>query len=165
MNIFKAVADTIRTFTVNAESHSGKTIELRADITGVCTSGNKIILFVDGQQKEILVGDIKIEIQGDVQTIEAVAGDVAARNVGSIKATHGDVTCGDVVHGDVATTNGNVDCGNIAGNVKTTNGNIDCGNIAGNVQTVSGDVTAKGTVSKNISTVSGDVNIGGKTKR
>jgi len=91
----------------------------------VSISNGRVV--IDGvMQDGELVGDINIEVYGDVKSLETTCGNVTARNVGNISTTSGDVKCGDV-----------------SGNIQTTSGDVECGNIGGNVKTSSGDITAK----------------------
>lgn len=87
--------------------------------------GNKVI--VDGKDVTPDAKDIKIEIAGNVDRLEAdccnsiaVTGDA-----GSVKTQSGDVTIGGHVSGSVQTMSGDVDCGGpIGGSVATMSGDI-----------------------------------------
>lgn len=74
----------------------------------------------DGQ----LVGDVKIDVHGDVVSMNSESGDVTVTgSCGSVQTMSGDVKCGDV-----------------SGNVKTMSGDVICGAIGGGVSTMSGDI-------------------------
>jgi hypothetical protein len=79
---------------------------------------------IDGKdQYGDLVGDINIEVHGDVESIENSSGQVTAVKVGSISTASGDVECGDV-SGSVSTMSGDVGCGFVSGSVSTMSGDI-----------------------------------------
>lgn len=88
--------------------------------------GNGIVT-VDGVQQEgQLVGDIKIEVSGDITRLETTSGDVTVTG-----------SCG-----MVSTMSGDVETREIVGNVKTMSGDVKCtGPISGSVSTMSGDIT------------------------
>lgn len=103
---------------------SGRVIIDGREFTGTSFSitGNKVI--VDGVAVEgELVGDINIQIFGDVDSLETTDGTVSVSgNSGSISTTNGDVE----VKGSstsIKTVNGNVTT-SCTGSVTTTNGNI-----------------------------------------
>lgn len=85
--------------------------------------GNKVV--VDGVVQEgDLVGDVKIDVYGDVERLDAGSGNVTVSG-----------SCG-----QVSTMSGGVECGDVTGNVKTMSGDVTCGAIAGGVSTMSGDI-------------------------
>lgn len=66
----------------------------------------------------------KIEITGNVETIESQDADVEVKgNAGNITSKNGNITCKDVT-GSVINKNGNIICGSVSGGVTTKNGNI-----------------------------------------
>lgn len=80
---------------------------------------------VDGVvQDGELVGDVKIDVYGDVVKLDAGSGNVTVSG-----------TCG-----QVSTMSGNVQCGDVHGNVKTMSGDVTCGAISGGASTMSGDI-------------------------
>ena len=85
--------------------------------------GDKVI--VDGvQQSGSLVGDVNIQVHGDVDRLENTSGSVTVSgSCSGVKTVSGTVHCGDV-SGDVGTVSGDVDCGKVGGNVKTVSGDI-----------------------------------------
>lgn len=88
--------------------------------------GNKVI--VDGvEQDGELVGDVKIDIHGDVDRIDAGIGSVTVSG-----------NCG-----TISTMSGNVECGNVSGMVKTMSGDVTCGDVSGGVSTMSGNIRHK----------------------
>lgn len=92
----------------------------------ISINGNKVT--VDGVvQDGELVGDIRIEIYGDVDHIDSGSGDVTVS--GSA--------------GTVSTMSGSVECGSVGGFVKTMSGNVTCGAVTGSVSTMSGNVRHK----------------------
>lgn len=84
-------------------------------------------VFIDGKDVTPDAKDIRIEVAGDVEKLEADA-------CNSITVT------GNV--GNVSTQSGNVDVGgSVGGSVQTMSGDVDCGGaISGSVSTMSGDV-------------------------
>lgn len=88
-------------------------------------SGNRV--FIDGKDVTPDAKDIKIEVSGNVDRLEADA-------CNTIFVT------GDANH--IATQSGDVRvAGNIGGSVQTMSGDVDCeGQIGGSVSTMSGDV-------------------------
>ena len=102
--------------TINGVSYSGKQVSI--------DGRGKVI--VDGviQDGDSLVGDVKIEINGDVETMESGAGDVTiSGSCRSVQTMSGDITCG-AVSGNVKTMSGYVQCGNVSGSVDTMSGNV-----------------------------------------
>lgn len=89
----------------------------------ISITGKKVI--VDGvEQDGELIGDVKIDIHGDVEKIDSGSGSVTVSG-----------SCG-----TVQTMSGDVECGNVSGNVKTMSGDVTCGSIGGSVSTMSGDI-------------------------
>lgn len=74
----------------------------------------------DGQ----LVGDVKIDVYGDVVKLDAGSGNVTVSG-----------TCE-----QVSTMSGDVQCGDVHGNIKTMSGDVTCGTIGGSVSTMSGSI-------------------------
>lgn len=67
---------------------------------------------------------IKIELTGNVESIETESGDVTVNgDVRYAKTMSGDVRC-KTVEGDVSTMSGDVTCDNIKGNCSTMSGSI-----------------------------------------
>lgn len=80
---------------------------------------------VDGVVQEgQLVGNVKIDVHGDVLSLGSGSGDVTVTG-----------SCG-----SVQTMSGDVECGNVTGNVKTMSGDVTCGTIGGSASTMSGDI-------------------------
>lgn len=104
----------------------------KININGVTiTSGRSITItngrvVVDGKDVTPDAKDIRIEVQGNVDSISA--------DVCSVLTVTGDVA------GDVSTQSGDVQCGNVGGDVETMSGDVRCGTVAGKVKTMSGDV-------------------------
>lgn len=68
---------------------------------------------------------IKIELTGNVESIETESGDVT------------------IIHGDahnIHTMSGDVRCNNVEGNVSTMSGDVTCSSIRGHCSTMSGDI-------------------------
>lgn len=102
---------------INGREFSGHNIRL---------DGNKVV--VDGViQDGELVGDIKIDIHGDVERLDSGSGDVTISG-----------SCG-----VVQTMSGDVECGDVSGNIKTMSGDVTCGAVGGRINTMSGDITHK----------------------
>lgn len=68
---------------------------------------------------------IKIELTGNVESIETESGDVTI--------THGDAH-------NIHTMSGDVRCNNVEGNVSTMSGDVTCNSIKGHCSTMSGDI-------------------------
>jgi hypothetical protein len=91
--------------------------------------GNLVIsngrVVVDGKDVTPEARQITIEVHGDLHTIDADACDHihVTGSVGQVKATSGDVRCGDV-SGSVQCMSGDVCCGHVAGSVSTMSGDI-----------------------------------------
>lgn len=102
----------------------------RIVIDGREFTGNSISIVngkvtVDGVAQEgQLVGDVKIDVHGDVVSMNAGSGNVTISG-----------SCG-----SVQTMSGDVECGDVSGNIKTMSGDVTCGAIGGSVGTMSGDI-------------------------
>lgn len=97
----------------------------RIVIDGREFTGNSISIVngkvtVDGVAQEgQLVGDVKIDVHGDVVSMNAGSGNVTiSGSCGSVQTMSGDVS----------------------GNIKTMSGDVTCGAIGGSVGTMSGDI-------------------------
>lgn len=99
---------------------NGKTITAGRNIT---VSGNRV--FVDGKDMTPDAKDIRIEVNGNLESLSA-------------DACHTINVAGSV--GDVATQSGDVKCGDVSGSVNTMSGDVRCGAVSGNVRTMSGDI-------------------------
>lgn len=103
-------------------------------INGISFSGGKNItisngrVVIDGVDRTPDAKEIRIEVQGDVQSIDA---DVCT----SISVTGNS--------GAIKTQSGNIRCGDVHGSVKTMSGDVVCDAVTGGVKTMSGDITAK----------------------
>lgn len=97
---------------------SGKLVQVQNN--KVCVDGKELTwaelesktinIHVEGNVEELRVNCCsKVEVSGDVKTLETQSGDVV------IKGN---------VSGDIRTQSGDVSCGNIAGSVKTQSGDI-----------------------------------------
>ena len=107
---------------------SGSIVIDGREFTGgnITISGNKVV--VDGvEQAGELVGDIKIDVHGDVASMNAGSGDVTISG-----------SCG-----PVSTMSGDVHCGDVNGNIKTMSGDVTCGAVIGSVSTMSGHIRQK----------------------
>ena len=110
----------------------------------ISISKNKVT--VDGVDYSYEYDNLKIEITGDVHSLNVVACQSLSvtGNAGDIETTSGDISVAGDVDGNINTTSGDIDTeGNISGSVKTLSGDVECGDINGNVQTMSGDIDAK----------------------
>lgn len=98
-------------------------------INGATFKGSNIVInggdvIIDGVvQESEFYGEVNITIQGDIDRIENIAGDIHAQNVGSISTQNGYITCNDVA-GSVSTMNGSIEANEIRGNASTMNGSI-----------------------------------------
>jgi len=104
----------------------------------IVINGNKV--HVDGAPQDgELIGDVKVLVNGDIESLDLGAGSVDAVNIGSINSDAGNIKCNDV-SGNIKTRSGDVVCKNINGNVTTTTGSVDCHTVSGNVETCTGHV-------------------------
>jgi len=99
-------------------------------------SGGKVI--IDGEEinlkdgtwinDELVAGDIKIEITGDVQEVNIPMGDVTVKGnvTGKVKTGQGNITIEGDVDGDVSNSMGNITInkGHKNGKVHTSMGNV-----------------------------------------
>lgn len=102
--------------TINGKTYSGSNIQI---------NGGKVV--VDGvvQEGAPLVGPINVTVNGDVESLRTVSGDITVNgSTGSIQSTSGDVQVG----------------GDVSGNVQTVSGDVSCKKIEGDAHTVSGDI-------------------------
>lgn len=107
---------------------SGRIVIDGREFTGnnITIRDNKVV--VDGvEQSGELVGDIKIDVHGDVASLNAGSGDVTISG-----------SCG-----PVSTMSGDVHCGDVTGNIKTMSGDVTCGSVQGGVSTMSGNIRRK----------------------
>jgi hypothetical protein len=102
------------------------------NINGITVSSGRTIsvvnnrVFVDGKDVTPDAKDIRIEVTGNVDRIEADA----CNNI----SVSGDA-------GNVVTQSGNINVGgNVGGSAQTMSGDIDCGSVGGNATTMSGDI-------------------------
>ncbi len=98
------------------------------DNASVSVINNKV--YVDGKLYEDFSENkeknIKITIEGDIQTVKLDCGDITVHgNANSVTNVNGDIK----INGDVA------------GNVKTTNGDISAHSINGDAKSVNGDIS------------------------
>ena len=110
----------------------------------ISISKNKVT--VDGVDYSYEYDNLKIEITGDVTSLNVIACQSLSvtGNVEDIETTSGDVSVTGDIDGNITTVSGDIEkAGNIAGRVETVSGDIECGDIGGSVSTVSGDVNAK----------------------
>ncbi len=91
--------------------------------------GNVVIsngrVVVDGKDVTPDAKQINIEVHGDLQAINADACD-QIHVTGSV--------------GEVRTTSGDIQCGDVSGSVQCMSGDVSCGRVAGSVSTMSGDI-------------------------
>jgi hypothetical protein len=99
-------------------------------INGVAYVGNSVSIvdgkvIVDGREQEgTLEQVVNIQVQGNVEELSTVSGDVrVAGDVGSLRTTSGDVHCASV-KGSVETVSGDVRAKTVLGSVKTVSGDI-----------------------------------------
>lgn len=80
------------------------------ELTWAELESKTINIHVEGNVEELRVDCCnKVEVSGNVKTLETQSGDVVIKGY---------------VSGDIRTQSGDVSCGNIAGNVKTQSGDI-----------------------------------------
>lgn len=119
--------------TINGKSYHGNNITIRA---------GRVI--VDGKDETPDEKDIKIQVEGNIQTLDvercstiSVYGDV-----NSLKNGAGDVTCGSVKNG-ITSGAGDVQCGDVVGDIHGGAGDIIANNVTGSVKTGAGDIRIK----------------------
>lgn len=100
---------------INGESFSGKSISIENGVVKV-----------DGEVKATTGAEdsVRVEINGDCDRVELVAGTVWCRSAGSVSTASGDVT----VNGD------------IKGNAITMSGDITARSVLGQANSMSGDI-------------------------
>ena len=106
-------------------TYNGKTINIPRGSRFEITDGSFLINGKPIEQyNEADCPIIKIELTGNVESIETESGDVTVNgDVRYVKTMSGDVRC-KTVEGDVSTMSGDVTCDNIKGNCSTMSGNI-----------------------------------------
>lgn len=107
--------------TESIQKKNGISLSSSRNIT--ITNGRVVI---DGVDRTPDAKDIRIEVHGDVQSIDA---DVCT----SISVTGS--------AGAITTQSGDIRCGDVRGSVKTMSGDVVCSTVAGDVKTMSGDIT------------------------
>lgn len=107
---------------VNGTVYSGSSITIGSD-----KSGNRQVIIDGVVQQTSLVGEIAIQITGNVGAVDLTAGSVTV---------NGDV-------GSVETVSGNVSAQTIKGNAQTVSGDIKTSSLEGNAKTMSGDISVK----------------------
>jgi hypothetical protein len=110
---------------------------------GNSVSINNNVVVIDGVV--IGTGDekiINISVEGDLRelSVDHCATLKVSGNVNKLRTTSGDVEITGDVMGDIQTTSGDVECGNVKAGIITTSGDVECGDVGGRIQTVSGDV-------------------------
>lgn len=109
MSIFSAKKGRGATFKIDGKSFTGNEINISKD--------GKVV--VDGVEQEgNLVGNVTVNITGDVGEIETV---------------NGNVTCSGAVN-KISTVNGNVNCEKVAGNVNSVNGRVNVRSVSGGLK-------------------------------
>lgn len=100
---------------INGTQFVGETITITTSST----------VIVDGQQVGgVLIPPIYVGIIGDVQRIDGpVASIVVEGSVDKVSTVSGDVQCGNV-SGSVETVSGDVVCGTVGGTVSTVSGDV-----------------------------------------
>jgi DUF4097 and DUF4098 domain-containing protein YvlB len=114
-NVFRGQSSQ-STVTINGQTYSGNNVSIVNDL-----------VFVDGvAQGQTLVGPITVTVNGDVQQLETVSGDIEVHgNVGTLSTTSGDVDVSLDVKGGVTTVSGDVEvAGSVAGDINTVSGDI-----------------------------------------
>lgn len=103
------------TVSINGEIYSGQTVEM--------VNGKVYVDNVLQKREKPFIGDISIQVNGDVDSIETGSGNVTAQSVTSISTGSGNVKCHDVMD-SVSTMAGNVRCNHVHGNITTMSGKI-----------------------------------------
>jgi hypothetical protein len=91
----------------------------------ITVNGNRV--FIDGKDVTPDAKDIRIEVSGNIERLEADACNSigVTGDVGNIATQSGDVNVGGGIRGSVQTMSGDVDCGGpIGGSVSTMSGDI-----------------------------------------
>lgn len=106
--------------TINGRTYTGGSISIMGDGT----------VIIDGvvQEGAQLVGPINVTVNGDVESLRTVSGDITVNgSTGSIQSTSGNVQVG----------------GDVSGNVQTVSGDVSCNKVEGGARTVSGDIKTR----------------------
>lgn len=117
----KTFTKRMSTITINGKTYVGQNISV--------VNGKVLI---DGKsQDDTLSGVVRIEVTGDLASLQCDAPVVVTGNVKGNINCDGPCTCGDV-EGDVD-ADGPVTCGDVKGNVEA-DGPCTCGKVGGNVK-------------------------------
>ncbi len=111
----RRTAGSSRTVSVNGQTYQGDCVAI---VNGqVFVDGREVT--PEGRQRiEVVVhGDL---VQLDVDACHSIR---VAGSVGNLRTTSGDVQCGDVT-GSVTTVSGDVSCQRVQGNVRTVSGDV-----------------------------------------
>jgi hypothetical protein len=126
-------------------SINGRSIQISGSGNSVVVDGNRII--VNGKKvsdlNEIKEKEIHIVVEGEVSklNVDCCEKIEVKGNVGSIEAGTGDIHVNEV-KGNAKTASGNIECGgSIGGSASSMSGNIECGgSIGGSASTMSGNI-------------------------
>lgn len=125
MKITNNFASTIIGTVSGRITYNGRTINIPQSSRMELVDGQ---ILIDGkpfeQYNEADCPIIKIEITGNVESIETESGDVTIQ---------GDAS-------NIHTMSGDVRCNAVSGNVNTMSGDVTCDNIKGHCSTMSGDI-------------------------
>lgn len=120
----------MNTFVINNSNFNGNNISI---------VNNKI--YIDGKDVTPDAKEINITVTGNIEELNV---DCCAKvqingDVGSVETQSGNVNCGNVKK-NIKTMSGNVRCKDIEGDVETMSGDVNANNITGNCSTISGDI-------------------------
>lgn len=143
---YQSKEQNIKTQTIMKRfSINGRSIQISGSGNCVVVDGNRVIIngkkvsdLNEIREKEIYIvieGEVsklnvdcceKIEVNGNVESIEAGSGDIHANDVkGNVKTVSGDIECDGSIGGSASTVSGDIECGgSIGGSASTMSGNI-----------------------------------------
>ncbi len=119
-----------------------KCVSIIGGISGNVTYNGKTINIPRGSRFEMIDGKVLINGKPFEQYNEAdfpIIKIELTGNVESIETESGDVTVNGGVH-NISTMSGDVHCETVEGSVSTMSGDVTCANIKGNCSTMSGDI-------------------------
>lgn len=120
--------------TINGQTYIGNSVSInngKVTINGndVTPDSKTITISINGNINDLKVDRcVSIDVEGDV---------------GSLKATSGNVNVTGDVTDSIQSTSGNIKCHDVDGSIKTTSGKIECNNVYGNATSVHGKVNIK----------------------
>lgn len=108
------ISNSGNTCTINGITYTGSNISItngKVTIDGIIQTGDE------------LQGVINVVVNGNIESLENVCGDIVAHDIGSVTTQNGDIECDDV-SGSITSINGDINCGSVGGSISSINGDI-----------------------------------------